>query len=381
MEALPPCETWWKRIINHDDNGEAVEITWLVRDYDEEQLEARQPAVFWELRRFLDLVYQHTAGIYSIVGRRLQEWRAIASDCCLQPFEHHFHFTPKSLHARKLPIDAGSPEFEMSSALLVAALCEAALSRALVSRGARAVLKHFLLATLTAHRCLNLIMREVPQELVATECRGREDRFKDMRQDTSRQLAEIVCSGSSPQLQVADQVLLMYTHKDKSPALQLLFEKLFIAIVGALDTDKIWAASWENDLTKNPTDLVMHGAKKRRRMDSGLQKMLGIKVVTDHMAVRTSAYIKSHPHIYSEGHGAQFNEQEVCARVAASWLNFANSIHVSLCSDGARSGNPATESFITAAYDPQKGFGTWLPPVDRMDDETLAREEKRKVSI
>ena len=80
----------------------------------------------------------------------------------------------------------------------------------------------------------------------------------------------------------------------------------------------------------------MMGGKRRRRMDTGLQKALGELVVSKRLACTTNAFIKANPGLYSEKHGLRFNEKLVSSTMSANWLTFSKCTHLSLSFDPSR---------------------------------------------
>lgn len=68
--------------------------------------------------------------------------------------------------------------------------------------------------------------------------------------------------------------------------------------------------------------------------------------------------------LYRTRHGGRFNEKPICSSLSASWHGFETCEHLSVCSDGARSGCFSAENSVAPADNIDAQSSTWLPLVE-----------------
>ena len=141
-----------------------------------------------------------------------------------------------------------------------------------------------------------------------------------------------------------------------------MFETLVLEIAAGIAEFGLWD-TWHSDYILNGNELVLNGLAKRRRMNHGLRTALAKDTAEQHRSRTTHSFLSSHPGIVAPTLASRLNEELVCSNVSASWLSFADTVHLAICSDGVRVGHPSKERLVAPAYDVAQARGTWLPPM------------------
>ncbi|CAK0877019.1 unnamed protein product, partial [Prorocentrum cordatum] len=350
---LPDSECWWKKVSAISSCGDSLDLVWHVREYDWGAESGVQPPHFWEIRHYLDRIYNEKKGVYVIVNKHKFHWVGVLTRIGVS-ITDHLHVPCKSAKVHGLSCELASYEYEASTMLTVIVLMHArAHPYKKISAKATGVMHAFFLSALPADSLGGVCYFEVPLDIVEAFA-DTADGDKVMVDRARGELQKIHGnSRADPQSKVADQLNLLYHMSENNEMIFQFFERVVVDCVVAIDKHRVWESTFTNDYQKDGRDLTLAGKCKRRRMDPGLQKSLA-RVSSQRLASTTSAFIRANPGLYGANHGLRFNDQSVRSKLSASWLSFSESQHVSVVADGITSGSPATDNLVIAAYDPEK---------------------------
>ena len=110
--------------------------------------------------------------------------------------------------------------------------------------------------------------------------------------------------------------------------------------------------------------LVMHGAKRRRRLDvdliNGIVGSPGSKV-----AATTGVLIRTHAKIYASDHKAsELDEQYMLKHQASCWVAFEKTRVAGLVFDAVRSGMPGVDNIVSLMINPATAVSSYMPLTD-----------------
>ena len=353
---------WWEDFDCLDEKGATMNVVLKLSTYVENLERPTGPRVFWELRRILPCMYANPRGIHQIIKEHLSQFR---ESCRMVGMRWQDELHPSKF--AKLFAEDGyqkAHEYEASTRLLLVVLLSGLNGYQKVSLRSKSLLSTFLVSTLGPDDCQEFVVKEVPADLCA-------DNVHNPLFDPSAHcgleqgIALNFYSLDPPQKKLCGQLTHIYLYHKKSDVALEWLERILIQIAGRIDTLENWEDNWKSDYLEHGGCLVLHAKGKRRRMDVGLQSALGSAIVSTGRAGTTGQFLRSHPTLYHANSCTYLNDKAVTVQVAAGWLSFHGTEHLSLIADGVRSGKPATEDLVAAAYRCEKDVSTWLPLVDR----------------
>jgi hypothetical protein len=320
--------------------------------------DAAGPCIFWELRRLLPLMSLSCTLTWSFLELQSLEEDAEKVGIDGIDFFSHMHLTTKFAKARGRETDSCAAEFECSTAFVVLICLPKSLHRdGRIQKSSQETLQFFLQAVADPSDLDAMIMDGLPHVDALP------DEMPEELQPAHAELQDIRQRGLPHHESLARQVVALWWHAQCHMVLMKCAEDTIWKLSRAIDDRRIWENSWSNDYIKDGRDLVHQSKKKRARMDEGLQQALGDQVATRRAAPTNSAFLRV-ADVYSSDHGQRFVERYIRSTVAASWAQFENVEHLSFCSDGVRSGTPATENLIVPVWNITGNCSTWLPPME-----------------
>ena len=358
----PVVSSWWSEVQSIDDKGRNSKFVLKLNEYEEDNDEHTAPTIYWELRRILPIMHASTRGTHAIVNRYMADWKEGCRKNGMR-WGEVFHVTAKSVAPGDIDelVSQVAHEYECTTSMLIIVLLDALDRRQKIAMTAKGVLVALIVALLEAHECELFVLERIPRP---------SDDEDDLDDDLcfgnvmAQALLLNYCSLVPPQNKLAEQLCILHTHHKQSGAAARMLEKLLAEVSDAIDRRGRWEETFKHNYLEDVQALVMKGnTNKRRRMDAGLQKALGVNVARDNDA-GTGAFLRAHPSLYSASHGLRFNSKAVCSKVSAQWLSFAKTQHFSVAVDGVRCGAPGADSLVAPMYDVAREIGGWLPNVD-----------------
>ena len=210
--------------------------------------------------------------------------------------------------------------------------------------------------------CVECIYSSAPQDIRA---RHANSPAFDVSVDNAleERLSQSFATLDTPQKKLVDQLCTLYLQHTSSDIARESLERLLVQVSGLIDDTKKWEETFKIDYLLDGRLLVLQGDRKRRRVDVGLQNALASQVVSSGKASTTGAFLRAHNALYSPSHCLRFKAKLACSHIAAGWLYFSKTIHLSLACDGVRCGSPAADVLVTFVEDVEHLGSTWLLPM------------------
>ena len=122
--------------------------------------------------------------------------------------------------------------------------------------------------------------------------------------------------------------------------------------------------NFKRSLLEDGEDLVMHGGKKRRRLDVDLINAItgspGSKV-----AATTGVLLRTKSKIYASDHkSTELEEAYMLKHQASTWMGFSSARVVGLIFDAVRSGNPGVDNVVSIMINPANSVASYMPLTD-----------------
>ena len=329
--------------------------------------EANKPFHFWELRRLLVLLgYNRTEGLHKVIKQFLADWQKVLRMFHLE-LDDHFHYSAKA--GRGLGRDLGTctPEYEVSS-LLFMLICLVITDQGRGARCGRAekVLEQFF--------CMLFSSSSQAQRISLI---AHEEIFDACSFQPANGICEHVAAatlylrnvqdayfGMTPQFVMASFMRHLFGLTCTCDASRLWLESILCSICEHIEKNFEGLENFKTDLLEDGDALVMHGQKKRRRIDVDLVNAIvgspGAKV-----AATTGVLVRTHSKIYASDHKAnELDEQYMLKHQASTWMSFKDARVVGLVFDAVRSGMPGVDNIVSIMTNPASAASSYMPLTD-----------------
>ena len=326
-----------------------------------------KPFCFWELRRVLHLLgYARADGLHKLI----KELMSVFAELCEQyghAFDEHFHHSLKA--GRSLGIDLSTcvPEYEISTFLLQAFLLHTTLHARGDRRSRGEKLLHAWLCVVfpTPAHASRIVLHVDEGHFALCQREAVNGRCNHIAaQLVHSQMISSAAISATHQFKIASMLRSLWPRVQACQACSQWVEDLTTQITELVNELGMDLELFKTNLVEDGVSLVMHAAKRKRRMDNNLLIALvgspGSKANNT-----TNALVRSHTKLYSDDTGGQqLDERFMCMHQAAGWLAFKDVGIVGLSIDAVRSGMPGKDSIVVFMTAPQKRIGNYGPPVD-----------------
>ena len=292
-----------------------------------------KPFHFWELRRILEsLGYGRSDGLHRVIKQFLTDW-----ENALRLFDlsitDHFHYSQKSGRNRGLDLSTCTSEYEVST-LLFMLICLVVTDQGRGARCSRAekALEQFLCvifpSTAQATGC-NLEVDDDDLGFCVHESVGGMCQHVAAAQ-LHLQTMQRVPFLMTPQFVLASHMRYLFATFRTCASTRSWMGGILCFVCHHVEKNFDELENFKRSLLEDGEDLVMHGGKKRRRLDVDL-----INAITgspgSRVAATTGVLLRTKSKIYASDHkSTELDEAYMLKHQASTWMGFSSARVVGL---------------------------------------------------